>query len=529
MNAVPDNLTNPPATPRRRAKEKVVSIAEKQKPEKIRAELNIEKWPGIWQPAKAHTRLARRTLERNVELKDRGVAVSKLIIGFTDLGTLTTEDQKMFYALIRQWEEAGKPFGKPVYFSDRLLSRLLKKRGWGTNVIEAITSSLRRLRLTPLRWIKSFHKNDEVGREYEEEIPFQMLDDLKIITRRAHGHITNQQGYFQFNKYIEANLLANYTKPLLDEVFFQIEGEIAQLLYTHIDLVMFGKTRYERCTKELFTDLGLLIPENASYRYKSNRKQKLERALRELRGIRLNHGILKSATIEETKDGADYKAVFIKGSRPELEQEPTDAPASAEIGDVVVNHYARIKDTLHLQAEELVQHFHKIFHGVEVHDPQSKETGQALSLISQYGLDTSKWIVDFAHAEAAKTNYQMQHFGGVLNYASRALAALDLQRKQEEKSKVVLAEQTRRLEQEQQKYERGERRLAALTAEQYQARFEKAKAELYAEYPKLAQFIRGREDSKIHEGSIRGRMIRQLDQEDMDLLPIAQPLVEPQA
>src|SRR5204863_4846614 len=178
-------------------------------------------------------------------------------IGFTHLGTITTEDQKMFYALIRHWEENGKPADRPVFFSDRLLSRLLRKKGWGTNVIEAITGSLRRLRLTPLRWIKSFHRSDDAGHQYEEEIPFQMLDDLKIVTRKANGHVTNQQGYFQFNHHIETNLHANYTKPLLEEVFFGLESEIAQLIYTHIDLIMFGKTRYERRSKELFADLGL--------------------------------------------------------------------------------------------------------------------------------------------------------------------------------------------------------------------------------------------------------------------------------
>ena len=135
-----------------------------------------------------------RTLERHVDLRGGERATSKLLIGFTELGTLTTEDQKMFYALIHQWENAGKPTGRPVYFSDRLLSRMLKKKGWGTNVIQAITGSLRRLRTTPLRWIRSFHKNGDASQEYEEEIPFQLLDDLKIVTRRSHGHVTNQQG-----------------------------------------------------------------------------------------------------------------------------------------------------------------------------------------------------------------------------------------------------------------------------------------------------------------------------------------------
>ncbi len=513
MNALPDNHDAVSSSPQRRGQPKIVSIAEKQRSEKIRVELNIEKWPGIWQPARAHTRMVRRTFERAVELKDGNVSTSKLIVGFTDLGTLTTEDQRMFYALIRQWEEVGKPVGKPVYFSDRLLSRLLKKRGWGTNVIEAMTASLRRLRLTPLRWMKSFHKNNS-GQEYEEEIPFQMLDDLKIITRRAHGHITNQQGYFQFNKYIEANLHAKYTKPLLDEVFFKLEGEIAQLLYTHIDLVMFGKTRYERCTRDLFSDLGLLLPENPSYRYKSNRKQKLERALTELRGIRLNHGILKSAEIEETKDGNDYKVVFTKSYRADQDQDSgTLSPSAAPVEEAVADPYAHLRDALNSEAEELVRHFHKIFHAVDSHDPQTKETSQALSVVSQYGLETSKRIVDFARAEAANTKYPMQHFGGVLNYVSRAVAAFDQQRQQEEQSKALIEEQARRFEQEEQNREQAQARLVALTPEQYQARFEKAKAAICAEHPKLARMLRGRPGSKAHEDMIRTRMIRELQEE----------------
>ena len=491
------------------AKAKTYSLPNKPKSEKIRVELNIEKWPGIWQPAKGHTRMALRTLERQVEIKNEGRAVSKLLIGFTELGTLTTEDQKMFYALIRQWEDAGKPVGKPVYFSDRLLSRLLRKKGWGTNVIEAMTGSLRRLRTIPLRWIKSFHKTDSASSEYEEEIPFQILGDLKIITRKAHGHITNQQGYFQFDRNIEANLHANYTKPLLDEVFFKLESEIAQLLYTHIDLLMFGKTRYERCTKDLFLDLGL---SGASYRFKSNRKQKLQRALAELRGIRLNHGILKSASIEETRDGKDYKVVFIKGSRGEAEalEVPT---LEAGTDDLVVNHYARPKDARQLQAEGLVRHFHEVFHGVRTHEPQLKETNQALALVAQLGLEDCRRVVSFAHDEAAKTNFQIQHFGAILSYAHRALAA----HKPKPAQAAPAAESHDRARQEARKtWKRGEARMAVLTEEQYLARFERVKTALFQEHSFLAR--NWKDGSKMHEQTVRARVIREMENEPMELV-----------
>ena len=517
MNAASENLPDPLAAPRRQPKGKVVSIAEKQKPEKIRVELNVEKWPALWRPAKSKGAPSVRTLERDFSTKEGIRGTSKLEVGFTQYGTITTEDQKMFYALIRQWEESGKPADRPVYFSDRLLSRLLHKKGWGTNVIEAITSSLRRLRTTPLRWINSYHRNDGSGKSVEEETIFNFLEQLKIITRRQDGHITNQQGYFQFGRDILQNLLANYTKPLLDKEFFKLQSEIAQLLYTHVDLIMFDKTRYERCTKELFSDLGLLIPENPSYRYASNRKQALQKPVAELIGKRLSTGEMKSITIERTADGKDYKVIFVKGKVTPAEELP--APES-----VVVNHYhQQQKSQQALEAEELVQYFHKTFHGVDAHDPQSKETGQALSLVSQYGLEASKYIVDFARAEAARTKYSMQHFGGVLNYASRAVADLENLRQQTVKAKAAIEEQNRRLEQEQQKWERGEARLNVLTPEQYQVRFEAAKTQLYAEYPKLAQFVRGKEDSKAHGDMIRARMIRQLENEDMALLPIVQP------
>jgi hypothetical protein len=494
---------------RRRNLKQPTSQSEGQ-PEKIRVELNIEKWPGIWQPAKGHTKLVARTLERHVASGD-GQATSKLIVGFTDLGTLTTEDQKMFYALIHQWEKAGKPVGRPVYFSDRVLSRLLHK-GWGTNVIDAITGSLRRLRTIPLRWIKAFHKSGEIDNEYEEEIPFQMLDDLKIVTRKAHGHITNQQGYFQFNRHIEANLFGNYTKPLLEDVFFRLESEIAQLIYTHIDLIMYSKTRYERRTKELFADLGLI---GTSYRFKSNRKQKLERALKELQGIRLNHGTLKSATIVETSDGEDYKVVFIKGATRVSEMIPEEIVVLPQVGDVVVNHYAQVKDSGDLQAEELVRHFHRAFHSVTAHEPQTRETNQALALVSQYGLEKARHVVDFAAVEAARTKYSPQNFGAVLNYVSRAVADFDQEYAQKSTAPApTRAEQTK----SEPSWPRGKRRLAVLTANQHKIRFEQAKAELFRQVP----FLAGRSASagNLVDSMVRSHVIRRLDQEPMNLLPL---------
>src|SRR5438477_10520281 len=77
--------------------------------EKIRSELNIEKWPAIWQPAKSKNKPALRTMQRELRSADGGRMLSRVEVGFTQLGTLTTEEQKLLYVLIKLWEDAEKP------------------------------------------------------------------------------------------------------------------------------------------------------------------------------------------------------------------------------------------------------------------------------------------------------------------------------------------------------------------------------------------------------------------------------------
>src|ERR1700730_15251054 len=77
--------------------------------EKIRSELNIEKWPAIWQPAKSKNKPALRTMEGEGTGEDGNRTASGGGVGYTQLGTLTTEEQKLLYVLIKLWEDADKP------------------------------------------------------------------------------------------------------------------------------------------------------------------------------------------------------------------------------------------------------------------------------------------------------------------------------------------------------------------------------------------------------------------------------------
>lgn len=381
--------------------------------QRIRTELNLEKWP-IWRPAKSKTHPKERTIRREVSLPNGSKLFAEVEIGFTNKGALDTEDQKTLYALIRHWEAKGRPTEK-TFYSLRGLTAILEKK-WGTNVIDSTTESLLRLRTTPFIWRNSYY--DSTKNETIREIDtFTILSELRIMQRERDGYITREGGYFRFNDFILRNLLNNHTKPLLFSAVMKFKSEIAQLLYTYLDLILADKEHYERKTQDLFfEDLGLDAKE---YVKTSSRIRRLENALQELQGTRLTTGVLSTATLERTKDEKDYKVVFCK--RPWSLPFTGDTSLREKQEEGRAQHSPPTQNSLR-QAVALVNYFYQRFHNIKNTTPQSKELDQAVDLITHHGVDRARYLVDYSYAVAPETHYHPQTFGGILQYTARALA-----------------------------------------------------------------------------------------------------------
>jgi len=274
--------------------------------ERIRPDLNIEKW-SIWQPANSRNAPSVRVFEREVTLPDRSRLTAQVEIGFTQHGTITTKEQKVYWALVKCWEDEGCSCADETFVSRRGLAKLLKKK-WGTNVIESIDESLWRLRYTPITWRNSYY-DSATGETFEELEGFTILSKLKLFRRKKDGEVYHGVSCFQFHEHVLTNLSNNHTKPLLFNVAISFKRDIAQLLYPHVDLMMADKYKYERRTGGLCRDLGL---KGKMYAYLSGRKRAFEPALKEMEGKPLSTGVLIKATLEKTKDGTDYKVVFVK-------------------------------------------------------------------------------------------------------------------------------------------------------------------------------------------------------------------------
>jgi hypothetical protein len=479
-------LQSPPPPPLPSSRPKRVS-----RPDKISVERNLEKWPAIWQPARAHTKLEARQFVREIQLPDGRHVKAQVKVGFTDEGMLTTEDQKTYYALVKHWYESDSP-ETHTPFSIRKLAKILQKKGWGTNVIDAITESLSRLRVTPFTWTNSYH-DASTGETLEEVDRFNILSDLKIIRRKKDGHITHEAGYYSFNDFITKNLLAHHTKPVLFDTILQFKSDIAQLLYSHIDLMLFGKTQFERRTAELFDELGL---KGKAYKNVSDRKRKLESAIAELRGARLTSGWISEANLERTKDEKDYKVVFKKSASPSALAQELPAASSQEHHEKS----APVKDEMGAAAEHLVQHFHRLFFNVDHHTPQSKEVAQAVSLIAMYGVDQARYIIDFSRRAAEETHYRPQTFGGILQYASRASAQFEEDCRAQQRARIARGRQALEAAYEQYKDEMLDQSIATLSTGEYDRLVALAKQEMtkpgslferYRDRPMFDEMVKG--------------------------------------
>ena len=119
------------------------------------------------------------------------------------------------------------------------------------------------------------------------------------------------------------------------------------------------------------------------------------------------------------KAHAEYAACNPKCPAPTAGAPPRTAQAAA----APAGSSPLADDVLTTQAHALVQSFHQRFHGTPDVTPSAKELTQARTLMTRYGLDQARHLVNFSYTAAQETDYRPQTFGGILQYTARARAA----------------------------------------------------------------------------------------------------------
>lgn len=403
-------------------KEKKIQLTEDQKfaiAEIVRSDLNLEKSPSIFIPSQGRGEMKTRIIEWERKItKDSSILSRIKISPNLDYGNLNTEDQKVLYALIKLWEEKGRP--EVLLFSLRDLARILKK-SWSTKTYNSLKDSLFRLRGTLFVWTKAYY--DGVTEDYYDELDsFTILSDLKIAKRTQGRSVTVEACKIRFNEHLDKNLRSKHTQPSFYNQIIKFRSGLAQLIYQQLELVMHDKIRYERNSEGLFLeDLKL---DSINYKYPSGRKRDLDVAVKELQNVLIPSGVI-NASIEKTKDNSDYKLVVTKEVQlllalryKEDEQQPEN---NEDIKSTNIEREAVVPARPELSlAEQIVKFFLEKFR-VKRKESLKKEIQTAQEWIEKYSLDLEKAQIFVSKCKvwAAETDFDVQNFAGLRQYLDR--------------------------------------------------------------------------------------------------------------
>ena len=386
--------------------------------------------------------------------------VSAIVKPDATLGTLTTFDERVFYALVEIWHEQDK--AGTCFFSEREIARRINL-GWGKCTAKAISDSLIKLRGVLIEWQGSFYDSAQ-SKFIEIRNPFTIVNHLKIVSTK-NGGIGSQIAEFGFDERVVQNLNSNYSRPVRFDVILSFHSPLAQAAYTLIDPKLYGTNQYHRTTRGiLLDDLGLI---GESYKRKSRRIEYLSRIRNELLNAPTSFGeVIEKYEIKRGKEDAlllvtRSGAARIKGKKievleapqvkrsepsqksPQKPQKPRQEPKKSRSKDTPASTKEKPTEAKS-EAIEALSYFQQVFCGGEKRSFSGNVVSKAESIIKQHGLEKTKFLIDFASREAPKTNYQPRSFNGIVHYLSDALKAWQgnkrlAKRRKKEADKVVKA------------------------------------------------------------------------------------------
>lgn len=296
--------------------EKPVKTEEKKHEERplvVRSELNLEQ-KSIFTVSTYQGMSRELTFKEKLptgEEIDQKVSIGKTGDG-VEVGVLTTNDFKVYLALLELWQKADRPTTEAVNFTTLRLMKRLKLADSGSEY-DQMKKWLLHLRQIPIMFQNSFFmKENESYRTIE---PFTVLSYLKIYEReystKTGKEKTRGYGAFKFADEILKSLVNNYSHPLRLDIVrdFKKHKDTAILLYVYLDRCLAFKEKYEINLEKLFEHLDL---SQKQIRYPSDRKTKINPVLKELENKPLSTGILSYCRIHKTEDGRGYKLIARK-------------------------------------------------------------------------------------------------------------------------------------------------------------------------------------------------------------------------
>lgn len=375
-------------------------------------------------------------------LKDR-VGVLKyrdgnrgLIIDVSRFGHPSSLAYKVLQAAFRKVTLEGRPFPDTISFGYRELTRLIGRDGFGGQDAKDIFQAIRQLEDTKIEMLA--YQND--AEESYHSVRFSMFAGTGFIAegdelspakiRQAvltlHPFVMNsmRKGHFAiFNWERVSNL-----EPLTAALYKRLYLHLSNLYESHYDK---ESLKFEKDYEDLCGEwLGGLRPQS----YRSLILQQLGGHL----DILKETGMIRSYALERKVDGG-WKVVFRPGQAFFKDYELFYLGSRTR-----VLQFQQTADQHAIQRPyELAKLFYTKLHGT--FDAKGIISGKdaefARGLIDRFGDDEAKDLIEYAIAEAPKTNFDMHSLRAVETFVPKWQAARDFREEARRKAEVVAKKQ----------------------------------------------------------------------------------------
>lgn len=390
---------------------------------------------------------------------------------------------KVLQAVFRKITLEGKPYPETVSFSYRELSRMIGRDVMGGRNVQQLVTAIRQLQNTQVMFYVVDPKSGKKPKFNSTQFPLIIGSGfiggegavanptrINAAVLTVHPIIMDsmRRGHFAIFNWARLSDLEPVAAAIYKRVYLHLSNLYENQYATEKkDKLVFQKRYSDICAEWL----GGLKPE----KYKSRIEKQLGHYIEALKAT----GLIRSATIEKTADGGDFKIVFnpakgffydydhfyAKGNRARLLQ------------------FQEAADRVHLKEPyALVRSFYKL--ALRADDATldemvfpEKDITVARELLSDFGMERCNDLIAFATEEAPKTNFQMKSIAAVKTYLPA------WQAKQGERARSIEARRQEDQKRQKEKLESEYESFIKQTVLQY---FERSSPEEHDEIQRLA-------------------------------------------
>jgi hypothetical protein len=460
----------------------------------------------------ASSKRSRKFVEKTTVVFDQGVEHKISILPSAKYGLPITQDQDYWLALMKLVSDHIQREGRlanPFLFSTAQITKMLGQAHSGKNY-KAVEEWLSVMAFTGVEG-GVYNVNRKTW--YTEKT--HALDRVVIVGKKLPDGSVADKNHIWFSQWQLDNINAGNLIAIELTIYTQLETNIARNLVPHLQEWLFASQhqgRFEKQYEDVCQLLGIRM-----YQYLSDIERKFGPSLNEL----VAHGYISKWAIEPMSTRKGYKLVLWHGRKyhadrqtrlnrnPQNKSAALQAPMENETLSATRERRPRQKPLPLLP--EVNSDLLAAMMGRGISETATRKL--LTELPAGYPtLDTLEWGDTQVSTSRGKITNPPGFYISLLRdrttppptFESSAIRKArheaDLRKQQ-----ALQEEEARRLAEEEAEEQRLDQFQAA-EPQAYQALYDRAKTELYSQFPNLQRFSQGREDSAMHDGAIRARI-----------------------